>query len=104
MKSKRVPVTVRPVTPQDFEGWKPLWDEYNAFYERTGPTALPDEVTDTTWRRFFDSNEPVYCVLAERDGRILGLCHYIYHRSTSRIELICYLQDLFTAPDERGHG
>ena len=42
---KRAPVTIRPVTPQDFDAWKPLWDEYNAFYERVGPTALPDEVT-----------------------------------------------------------
>jgi GNAT superfamily N-acetyltransferase len=61
-------------------------------------------VTDTTWRRFFDANEPVYCLVAERDGKVLGLCHYIYHRSTSRIELLCYLQDLFTVAEERGHG
>lgn len=104
MTKKRPTVTVRPVTPQDFEGWKPLWDEYNAFYERVGPAALPDEVTETTWRRFFDANEPIYCIVAERNGKLLGLCHYIYHRSTSRLELVCYLQDLFTAADERGHG
>ena len=42
--------------------------------------------------------------MAERDGKVLGICHYLYHRSTSRIEQLCYLQDLFTAPDERGHG
>jgi GNAT superfamily N-acetyltransferase len=86
------------------DAWKPLWDEYNAFYERTGPTALPDEVTETTWRRFFDASEPVHCIVAERDGKVLGLCHYLFHRSTSRIENVCYLQDLFTHADERGHG
>ncbi len=104
MSSKGAPVTVRPVAPQDYDAWKPLWDDYNAFYERAGPTALSDDVTQTTWRRFFDAHEPVYCIVAERDGRVLGLCHYLYHRSTSRLEPLCYLQDLFTAPDERGHG
>jgi GNAT superfamily N-acetyltransferase len=104
MTKKRAQPKVRPVTPQDYDAWRPLWDEYNAFYERTGPTALPDDVTQTTWRRFFDALEPVYCIVAERDHKVVGLCHYLYHRSTSRIENMCYLQDLFTAPEERGHG
>ena len=81
-----------------------MWDDYNAFYERVGPTALPEDVTQTTWRRFFDASEPVHCIVAERGGRVVGLCHYLYHRSTSRIELMCYLQDLFTLAEERGHG
>ena len=84
MTKKRTP-TVRPVRPEDYDAWKPLWDEYNAFYERTGPTALPDEVTQTTWRRFFDAHEPVHCIVAEIDGRLVGICHYIFHRSTTRI-------------------
>jgi GNAT superfamily N-acetyltransferase len=104
MTKKRAAVTVRAVTPQDYDAWRPLWDEYNAFYERTGPTALPEEVSETTWRRFFDASEPVHCIVAEREGKVVGICHYIYHRSTSRLERMCYLQDLFTAPDYRGHG
>ena len=104
MTKKRALAKVRPVTPDDHDAWKPMWDEYNAFYERTGPTALPDEVNDTLWRRFFDASEPVYCVVAERDGKVVGICHYLYHRSTSRLEPLCYLQDLFTVAEERGHG
>lgn len=103
MKQK-TPITVRAVAPDDYDAWRPLWDDYNAFYERTGPTALPEEVTQTTWRRFFDSVEPVHCIVAERAGKVVGLCHYIFHRSTSRLEPVCYLQDLFTAADYRGHG
>lgn len=102
--SRKPPITVRPVTPDDYNDWRPLWDEYNAFYERVGPTALPEEVTDATWRRFFDASEPVHCVVAEREGKLVGTCHYIFHRSTSRLARVCYLQDLFTAPDYRGHG
>jgi GNAT superfamily N-acetyltransferase len=104
MTKKRTQVTVRAVAPQDYDAWRPLWDEYNAFYERTGPTALPEEVHETTWRRFFDASEPVHCIVAERDGKVVGFCHYLFHRSTSRLERMCYLQDLFTAPDYRGHG
>ena len=43
-------------------------------------------------------------LLAERDGAVVGLVHYLYHRSTTRPEGTCYLQDLFTAEDQRGHG
>jgi GNAT superfamily N-acetyltransferase len=46
----------------------------------------------------------VHCIVAERDGKILGICHYIFHRNTARIEPVCYLNDLFTNADERGHG
>ena len=104
MTTKKTPIDIRPVRPDDYDAWRPLWDDYNAFYERVGPTALPEEVTESTWRRFFDANEPVHCIVAVRDGRVVGLCHYLYHRSTSRLELMCYLQDLFTLAEERGHG
>ena len=104
MTKNRVPTTVRPVKPEDYDAWKPHWDEYNAFYERVGPTALPDEVTQTTWRRFFDASEPMHCIVADREDKLVGICHYIFHRSTARLAPVCYLQDLFTAPDYRGHG
>ena len=94
----------RPIQPADYLAWKPLWDGYNAFYGREGKTALPDEVTQATWQRFFDPNEPVFALVAERDGRLVGLTHYLFHRSTTRLELTCYLQDLFTVPTERGLG
>ena len=95
---------VRPIRPADFAAWKPLWDGYNAFYGREGETALPVEVTQATWQRFFDPNEPVFALMAERDGVLVGITHFLFHRSTTRIELTCYLQDLFTLPTERGLG
>ena len=97
-------LAIRPIRPTDFAAWKPLWDGYNAFYGRVGDTALPDEVTQATWSRFFDPAEPVFGLVAESDGRVVGLTHYLFHRSTTRLELTCYLQDLFTNPDERGKG
>jgi GNAT superfamily N-acetyltransferase len=97
-------VIVRPVRQQDLAGWKPLWNGYNAFYGRSGETALSPRITETTWQRFFDSAEPVFALVAEREGKLVGLTHYLYHRSTTRIELTCYLQDLFTSPALRGQG
>lgn len=98
------PVHVRPIRHEDFTAWKPLWDGYNAFYGREGATALAPAITAATWQRFFDPAEPVFALVAEADGQLVGLTHYLFHRSTTRIELTCYLQDLFTAPAERGQG
>jgi GNAT superfamily N-acetyltransferase len=95
---------IRPVRPDDFSGWLPLWQGYNAFYGRAGATALPEPVTQTTWQRFFDAYEPMHALVAERAGRLLGLAHYLFHRSTIQIGPSCYLQDLFTDPAMRGAG
>ena len=97
-------VRVRPVEQADLAAWTSLWDGYNAFYGRAGPTGFAPAITAVTWGRFFDANEPVFALVAESAGRLLGLTHFLYHRSTTRIELTCYLQDLFTAPDARGQG
>jgi GNAT superfamily N-acetyltransferase len=97
-------LTIRSVVPEDFPAWKVLWDGYNAFYGRAGPTALPLETTQMTWSRFFDAYEPMYALVAEASGTLLGLVHYLFHRSTIQIEPTCYLQDLFTLEAARGSG
>lgn len=95
------PITIRPIERHDYSGWRPLWDAYNAFYGRSGSSALPERITETTWERFFNPSEPVHAIVAEHEGNIVGITHYIFHRSTSRLD-VCYLQDLFTAPEWRG--
>lgn len=95
---------IRGVTEQDFKHWRLLWDQYNEFYGRTGPTALCEDVVLSTWRRFLDPDEPVHCVVAEFEGRLVGLAHYIFHRNTITIEDTCYLQDVFSEPALRGKG
>ena len=97
-------VLVRPIARADYAAWRPLWDGYNAFYGRTGATALPEEITAATWERFFADREPVHAFVAEYEGRVAGLAHYLSHRSTTRLHDVCYLQDLFTAEDLRGRG
>ena len=97
-------IQIRDVRRSDFDQWLPLWDGYNAFYKRVGPTALSMEVTRTTWARFFDHYEPVHCLVAEATGKLIGLVHYIFHRSTTMLGPTCYLQDLFTSKEARGKG
>jgi len=96
----RTSLVIRPVVAADFPQWLPLWTGYNTFYKR----VLPDAVTQTTWKRFFDPAEPVHALVAEENGQLLGLVHYLFHRFTSMIEDNCYLADLFTNQAARGKG
>jgi GNAT superfamily N-acetyltransferase len=91
---------IRAIEPGDRKQWEPLWEGYNTFYERT----IRAEVTDTTWGRFFDAYEPVWALVAEEGGKLIGLVHYLFHRNTVMINPTCYLQDLFTASEARGKG
>jgi GNAT superfamily N-acetyltransferase len=97
-------IMVRALAREDWNQWLPLWDGYNAFYGREGPTALPLEITNITWTRFFDAYEPVHALVAESADGLLGLTHYLFHRNTIQIEPSCYLQDLFTLESARGRG
>jgi GNAT superfamily N-acetyltransferase len=97
-------LSIRFVTRLDHDRWLPLWDGYNAFYGRSGATALSPEITAMTWARFFDADEPVHALVAEAGGELLGLTHYLFHRSTTAIAPVCYLQDLFTGEAARGKG
>jgi len=96
--------TVRNIRAGDKAQWLQLWERYNEFYGRSGASALPAEITDLTWSRFFDPDEPVEALVACAEGQLLGLAHYIFHRSTTAAGHVCYLQDLFTRQDQRGRG
>lgn len=92
--------TLRPLVEADRSAWLPLWAGYQAFYKIT----LAPEVTDLTWRRFLDPAEPVFALGAFEGDRLVGIVHYIFHRSTWFAGPVCYLQDLFTLPAARGQG
>ncbi|WP_297369873.1 GNAT family N-acetyltransferase [Acidocella sp.] len=95
-------ITIRPITAADRPAWAPLWQGYLEFYK------VPDlaaEITDKTFARLLDDAEPVHGFVAEDEaGALLGFVHYIFHRNTWMIADVCYLEDLFTAPQARGKG
>ena len=93
-------VAIRPLGPEDRADWEPLWAGYLAFYEAT----IPSTVTETTWARLNDPAEPMHALGAFVDGQLVGIVHYLFHRSTWTTSDYCYLQDLFTDEAARGRG
>lgn len=93
-------IEIKPLGPEHRAAWEPLWAGYLTFYK----TSVSPETTDTTWGRFLDPAEPLYALGAFLDGRLVGIVHYIFHRSTWTPGNYCYLQDLFTAEAARGQG
>ncbi len=91
---------IRALRPDERQIWEPLWQGYLDFYEAT----VTPEVTETTWRRLHDPAEPMHVLGAFLDGTLVGIVHYLFHRSTWTIGDYCYLQDLFTAPEARRQG
>lgn len=96
-----MPLVIRPLAAADHADWHRLWTGYLAFYQ----TTLPETVFAATFARLLDPGHPRQnALVAELDGRLIGLVHYIYHPHNWRLEDVCYLQDLFVDPEVRGTG
>lgn len=94
-------VSVRPLEAGDRARWDVLWQGYLTFYE----SSVPDEITDLTWQRLLNLDEEPYGFAAVDDaGQVIGITHYIFHRSTWTDGWYCYLEDLFVDPEVRGSG
>jgi GNAT superfamily N-acetyltransferase len=65
---------------------------------------LPENITRATWQRMLDTAEPVHALVAVEGVAMIGIAHYLFHRSTTRLDDVCYLQDLFTCQSHRGQG
>lgn len=94
-------VIIRPLRASDEPEWRRLWTAYLEFYE----SSVPEEVYQTTFSRLLSADHPDQNgFLAELDGKIVGLVHYIYHAHNWRLDQVCYLQDLYADPEVRGQG
>lgn len=94
-------ITIRPLAPADHAEWTALWRAYLAFYE----TEKPREIYDTTWARLMTEGEDPHGLCAvDPSGKLVGIVHYIFHRSCWQVGPACYLQDLFADPSVRGKG
>ncbi|ASM72087.1 MULTISPECIES: GNAT family N-acetyltransferase [Roseobacteraceae] len=94
-------LVVRPLLASDRAPWAALWTSYLEFYE----TSVTPEVYETYFARLLGDDPRDYnCLVAELDGKLVGLTHYLFHRHGWKIEDTCYLQDLFAHPDQRGTG
>ncbi|MGI9404883.1 MAG: GNAT family N-acetyltransferase [Hyphomicrobiaceae bacterium] len=96
-----MPISIRRLEPGDRERWNELWQGYLTFYEST----VPNEITDITWKRLLSPDEEPYGFAAvDEGGRIVGITHYLFHRSTWTEGSYCYLEDLFVDPEVRNSG
>jgi GNAT superfamily N-acetyltransferase len=96
-----MPVTIRTLRPTDEVAWRGLWTAYLEFYG----TSVADEVYDATFARMLgDDPRDFSCLVAEVDGELVGLTHYVFHRHGWKLADVCYLQDLYAAPATRGTG
>lgn len=93
-------IAVRPLETGHRKLWEPHWAGYQAFYK----VSFTPETTDTTWRRLMDPAEPMHALGAFEGEAMLGIVHYIFHRSTWTVGNYCYLQDLYTDPARRKGG
>jgi GNAT superfamily N-acetyltransferase len=91
-------ISVTPLQPDDRAAWEELFCGYNAFYGRTWPA----ENYEHAWQRF-QRGDRIHALGSRLDGRLVGIAHFLVHPSTTSPD-VCYLQDLFTAPDARGKG
>ena len=99
--SKKAAPLIRVLRPDDRSQWAELWTDYLTFYE----TSLPEAVFDSTFARLLKEDEhEFHGLVAEADGRLVGLTHYLFHRHAWKIENTCYLQDLYARPETRGTG
>lgn len=94
-------VTIRPLQPEDEQAWRALWTEYLVFYE----SSVSEEVYQTHFARLLgDDPQDFHGLVAELDGALVGLVHYVFHRHGWKVENVCYLQDLYTSQAARGQG
>lgn len=85
----------------DFDQWSELWSGYLGFYE----TALSADIHQTLFSRLLSDDPRCFRgFVAECDGQIVGLVHYVFHPHAWRVEEVCYLQDLYVDGAQRGTG
>ena len=89
---------IGPLDPGDRERWEQLFRGYIEFYGR----SLPDGAYDRAWSEFL-SGARMHALGARLGGSLVGIAHFFIHANTSGPD-VCYLQDLFTAPESRGRG
>lgn len=92
-------IVVRPIIVSDKELWLKLFKAYIAFYK----SELTPEQYELTWQRI-NSDFNINGLIAEKDGVVAGIAHYLFRPSTWAVEDYCYLEDLYVDPAARGSG
>jgi GNAT superfamily N-acetyltransferase len=93
-------IIIRPPLRSERAEWNDLWIAYLAFYE----TEPPPEGAEILWDRILDPSSSIECHVAEQDGRLVGLVHFLSREDTWDSRLMCYLEDLYVDESHRSDG
>ena len=91
-------ITIAKLGPADRQAWEALFRGYSAFYQEDHPQSMYDRA----WS-LFQADTRMHALGAWLDGTLVGFTHFLVHARTTAAD-VCYLEDLFTAPQARGRG
>lgn len=94
---------VRQAGPGDRGAWLRLWTDYHAYGPQGGAPPRA-EITAFTRDSFLDPAVPMHALPAEREDRVVGFAHTVFHPTTSLGGASALLLDLFVEPSLHGHG
>ncbi len=93
--------STRLLQSDDFDAWRPLWQQYLDFYQ----TDLDEAITLHTWHRIIHPEQADMIGLGVFvDGKLSGFTHLVFHPNTWSAEPCCYLEDLCVDAQVRGQG
>ncbi|MFC1665047.1 GNAT family N-acetyltransferase [Pseudomonadota bacterium] len=92
---------VVPAQPENFEDWCTLYRGYAKFYK----VPMNEKILNTTWSWIMDEDHEVEGLLAflEGEDKACGLAHVRAMPRPLGGNQIGFLDDLFVAPESRGH-
>ena len=90
-------ILIRQLRRKDHPAWLPLWQANN-------DSNLSRKQTDETWKKLTTKSDPIFGLGLWLDGALIGILHYSLHPVTARASDVCFMQDIFIAPEQRRQG
>ena len=90
-------ISIRHLRRNDHAAWHPLWRANNH-------NDISRHQSDETWKKITTKSDPLFGLGLWADDGLIGILHYTLHPVTARSRDVCFMQDIFIAPDRRRQG
>ena len=98
MSIQNAKINIRHPQRDDFQTWQITYRAYLTFYK----TSLTDEQLQKVWSWIIDKK--LYCLMAELNGRVIGLVHFRDFIRPVKAEQALFMDDLIVLPEFHGQG